>query len=54
MHAMLVDLRQRLKPGDAVKGTLAFEEAGTVEIEYRVGGIGVQAAPTAADAHQHH
>ncbi len=53
MHAMFVDLRQGLKPGDAVKGTLAFEKAGTVEIEYRVGGIGAQATPTAANAHQH-
>ena len=54
MHAMFVDLRQGLKPGDAVKGTLAFEKAGTVGIEYSVGGIGAQAAPTAADAHKHH
>jgi hypothetical protein len=37
-----------------VKGTLMFEKAGTVTIEYRVGGIGAQAAPGAANAHQHH
>jgi copper(I)-binding protein len=54
MHAMFVDLRQGLKPGDAVKGTLVFEKAGTIQIEYQVGGIGAQAAPTAANAHQHH
>jgi copper(I)-binding protein len=54
MHAMFVDLRQGLKPGETVKGTLAFEKAGTVEVEYRVGGIGAQAAPDAANAHQHH
>jgi copper(I)-binding protein len=54
MHAMFVDLRQGLKPGEAVKGTLVFEKASTVAIEYRVGGIGAQAAPAAAGAHQHH
>jgi periplasmic copper chaperone A len=53
MHAMFVDLRQGLKPGEAVKGTLVFEKAGTVTIEYRVGGIGAQTAP-AANARQHH
>jgi copper(I)-binding protein len=54
MHAMFVDLRQGLKPGETVKRTLAFEKAGTVEIEYRVGGFGAQAAPAAANPHQHH
>jgi copper(I)-binding protein len=54
MHAMFVDLRQALKPGETVKGTLVFEKAGMVAIEYRVGGIGAQAAPVAAGAHQHH
>ncbi|QRM35276.1 copper chaperone PCu(A)C [Microvirga sp. VF16] len=54
LHAMFVNLRQGLKPGDTVKGTLMFEKAGTVGIEYRVGGIGAQAAPAAASAHQNH
>lgn len=54
MHAMFVDLRQGLMPGETVKGTLAFERAGMVEVEYRVGGIGAQAAPATANAHQHH
>jgi copper(I)-binding protein len=34
VHAMLVDLRQELKRGDMVKGTLTFERAGTVAIRY--------------------
>ena len=42
---MFVDLRQALKPGETVKGTLAFEKAGTVEIEYRIGGIGRRPPP---------
>jgi copper(I)-binding protein len=54
LHAMFVDLRQGLKPGETVKGTLTFEKAGTIQIEYQVSGIGAQAAPTAANAHQHH
>jgi periplasmic copper chaperone A len=53
LHAMLVDLQQGLKQGDVVKGTLVFERAGTVAIEYRVGGIGARDTPAAAGAHQH-
>jgi copper(I)-binding protein len=51
LHAMLVDLKQPLKEGDAITGTLVFEKAGTVAIEYRVGGIGAQNAST---DHHHH
>jgi uncharacterized protein YcnI/copper(I)-binding protein len=50
-HAMLVDLKQPLKEGDVIRGTLVFEKAGTVAIEYTVGGIGAQSA---AAEHQHH
>jgi len=44
LHAMLVDLKRPLKEGETIKGTLVFEKAGTVAIEYRVGGIGAQRA----------
>jgi len=54
LHAMLVNLRQGLKPGETVKGILVFEKAGVLKIEYQVGGIGAQAAPAAANAHQNH
>ncbi|MBM1170167.1 copper chaperone PCu(A)C [Microvirga arabica] len=54
LHAMLVNLRQGLKPGETVKGMLVFEKAGVLKIEYQVGGIGAQAAPAAANAHQNH
>jgi hypothetical protein len=50
-HAMLMDLRQPLKEGDVVEGTLVFERAGTVAISYRVGGIGAKDAGT---GHAHH
>ena len=51
LHAMLVDLTRPLKQGEVVKGTLVFEKAGTVVIEYRVGGIGAQSAGA---GHHHH
>jgi copper(I)-binding protein len=54
MHAMFVNLRQPLKPGEMVAGMLVFEKAGVLKVEYRVGGIGAQVAPAAANAHQHH
>jgi copper(I)-binding protein len=41
-HAMFVDLKHRLSKGEHVKGTLIFERAGTVQIEYDVEGIGAQ------------
>jgi uncharacterized protein YcnI/copper(I)-binding protein len=51
LHAMLVDLARPLKEGEAIKGTLVFERAGTLAIEYRVAGIGAQSA--GADHHHH-
>lgn len=50
-HAMFMDLRQPLKEGDLVKGTLVFDKAGPVEIAYRVGPIAAQGAP---GGHAHH
>lgn len=51
-HLMFMDLRQGLKEGDTVKGTLVFEKAGTVDVEYRIGPIG-GGAPKAG-GHSHH
>ena len=39
-HIMLMDLKRPLKEGDKVKGTLQFETAGKVEVEYTVRGMG--------------
>jgi copper(I)-binding protein len=39
-HLMLTDLKQPLKVGQTIKGTLVFEKAGTVEIEYVVVAMG--------------
>ncbi|HEY7551251.1 MAG TPA: copper chaperone PCu(A)C [Hyphomicrobiaceae bacterium] len=39
-HLMLTDLKRPAKEGDKIKGTLVFEKAGTVEVEYAVRGMG--------------
>jgi uncharacterized protein YcnI/copper(I)-binding protein len=41
-HLMFMDLRQGLKDGQTIKGTLNFEKAGPLEVEYRVGAIGAR------------
>ncbi|MGF9763609.1 DUF1775 domain-containing protein [Microvirga sp. 0TCS3.31] len=40
LHLMFVDLKEPLKEGQILKGTLAFEKAGPVEVEYTVRGMG--------------
>jgi periplasmic copper chaperone A len=42
-HVMFTGLREPLKQGDTLKGQLRFEKAGSVDIEYRVEGVGAQA-----------
>ncbi len=49
-HLMFIGLREGLKQGETVKGTLVFEKAGTVEVEYRVAPIGAQSG----GGHMHH
>jgi len=39
-HLMFMGLKEQLKAGDTVKGTLQFAKAGTVEVVYRVGAMG--------------
>jgi hypothetical protein len=50
-HVMLMGLNQQLQKGQKVKGTLEFEKAGKVEIEYAVEAVGASAP--AAGGHQH-
>ena len=45
-HLMFVGLKQPLKQGEWVDGTLQFEHAGSVQVKYAVGAIG-QKAPAA-------
>ena len=51
-HVMLMGLKQPLQKGERVKGTLEFEKAGKVEIEYSVEAIGAPAP--AAGGHMQH
>ena len=41
-HLMFTELREGLKEKQTVKGTLLFEKAGPVEVEYSVAPIGAQ------------
>lgn len=45
-HVMFVGLNHALSEGEHVEGTLIFEHAGTVHIEYSVEGIGAQMGPS--------
>ena len=44
-HVMFVNLKHPLSKGEHIKGTLIFEHAGTVQVEYSVEGIGAQISP---------
>ena len=46
-HLMMIDLKEPLQQGQRIRGTLTFEKAGTVDIEFAVEGIGgpARAAP---------
>ena len=41
-HVMFMGLREGLKENQTIKGTLVFEHAGSIEVEYRVAPIGAQ------------
>ena len=43
-HVMFLDLKEPVKEGQSVKGTLVFEKAGTVEVTYAVRGMGARGA----------
>lgn len=50
-HIMLMDLKQPLAKGQRIKGTLEFEKAGKVEIEYAVEAIGAASPSTGGHGH---
>ncbi len=43
-HIMFMDLKQPLKQDERLKGTLTFEKAGAVEVEFKVEAVGARAA----------
>jgi copper(I)-binding protein len=51
---MFVNLKRRLEKGERVKGTLTFERAGTVMIEYPVEAVGARAMEQGGSEHMHH
>ena len=52
-HIMFLELKQPLKQDERVKGTLTFEKAGPVEVEFKVEGMGARGG-TDAGAHTGH
>jgi copper(I)-binding protein len=51
-HVMLLGLERPLEKGQKVKGTLEFEKAGRVDIEYTVEALGTT-SPAAGGKHRH-
>ena len=49
LHVMFVGLKKPLQQGERVKGTLVFEKAGKIDVEYPVAALGAQSA--AGDDH---
>jgi copper(I)-binding protein len=43
-HVMLVGLKKQLTPGDHFKATLEFAQAGKVDVDFAVAGIGAHSA----------
>lgn len=54
LHMMFLGLKQRLQQGERIKGTLVFEKAGTVDVEFTVEGMGGPAAPAAQQSGHSH
>lgn len=52
-HIMFTGLKEGLKQGEPIKGTLQFEKAGSVEVEYRVAPIGAQSGDGTKKMMQH-
>ena len=49
-HIMFMELKRQLKEGEKVKGTLTFEKAGPVAVEFAVQSVGAR-APAAGHKH---
>jgi periplasmic copper chaperone A len=52
-HLMLMDLKTQPKAGDRIKGTLVFEKAGKVDIEYTVRGMAGGGGHSSHDSGKH-
>ncbi len=50
-HVMFMDLKEPLKEGPPLKGTLVFEKAGKIEVDYRVRPLGAMPEGQGAGVH---
>ena len=50
-HIMFMNLKQQLEKGQRIKGTLTFEKAGPVEVEFVVDAVGTQTPGTTGHNH---
>ena len=48
-HVMFLELGTPFKAGDLVKGTLVFEKAGTIEVEYKIEPLGAKTSDDHGD-----
>jgi periplasmic copper chaperone A len=53
-HLMFTDLNARLVKGQSVKGTLTFANAGTVDVEFAIEGMGATSAGAGDHMHMDH
>jgi uncharacterized protein YcnI/copper(I)-binding protein len=53
LHVMFTELKDQVQTGTPVKGTLVFEKAGTIEVEYQVAPVGAP-GPSGGGMHSHH
>jgi copper(I)-binding protein len=51
LHLMFVDLKEPIKEGDRLKGTLEFEKAGKVEVDYVAVAVGASPSGEHKPAH---
>ncbi len=52
-HLMFLDLKTPLKKGERVKGTLRFERAGSVPVEFAVESIAAKSPAGGGHDHRH-
>ena len=53
-HIMFMELKQQLKEGERIKGTLQFEKAGSVPVEFAVQSVGARDGGHGGAEHKGH
>jgi copper(I)-binding protein len=53
-HIMMTGLKQPIEKGKSFKGSLVFEKAGTVEVDFNVEAVGAAAPTTGSKTHDMH